>query len=126
MNFWICCVVAVLASTTHGVPATTKSTVRDIDFAQFLLTRNNLGAALAVECPGVEKIQQLTVNFADLDGDGAEEAVLEATTCRMGNGGADIVEVLKMDQSRHLVSLKIDDSNFAQSKLYEGQSWTNA
>ena len=77
-----------------------------------------------MECPGVEKFQRLTVTFADLDGDGAEEAVVEATTCRMGNGGADIVEVLKLDQSQHLVSLKIDDSDFDQGKLYDGQSWT--
>lgn len=124
MIFWIFCVLAVLSSTTHGVATTRKSTIREVEFAQFLLLRKDLGAALDVECPGVEKIQRLTVNFADLDGDGAEEAVVEATTCRMGNGGADIVEVLKIDQSRHLVSLKIDDSNFAQGMLYEGQSWT--
>jgi len=95
------------------------SSIRNVDFQSYLIKRNGL----TNEGCGSEElpIKNIQVVYADLMGDGNEEALVEATTCAMGNGGADIVEVFKLDSRGNPVSLKIDDSKLPAQDLYKGQ-----
>ena len=109
--------VVLLCSTAYS--KNQSSSIRDFDFRKYLISRNGLTRE---GCGGLgEPIKGIKVAYADLLGDGNEEAIVEATTCAMGNGGADIVEVFRLDQTGNPVSLKIDDSKFPLEDLYKGQ-----
>jgi hypothetical protein len=111
------CVVSI------GLAQSTKDSIRGVDFKKYLLARDNTGQKLKKEFPHQAPIKGLMVHYADLIGEGDEQAVVEATTSAMGNGGADIVEVFRLN-NRQLISLVIDDSGYKQGDLYEGQNWT--
>jgi hypothetical protein len=114
------CAVAVISCLSNAIYAQDQlSSVRDFDFQSYLIKRNGL----TNEGCGSEElpIKNIQVAYADLIGDGNEEALVEATTCAMGNGGADIVEVFKLDTKGSPVSLKIDDSKLPAEDLYKGQ-----
>ena len=102
--------------------ASPPKSIRDIDLKSYIIHRDNL-----VEfCKGLiddsleSPIHFWEVEYADLDGDGAEEAVVEAATCAMGTGGCDIVEVLKLLPTGELRSLKITHEGYQEPKEYEG------
>ena len=104
--------------TPAGPPDGGPRSIRDINFRDYLIARNSLQEV----CKDLgEPIKDLHVDYADLLQDGKEEALVAATTCAMGNGGADIVEVFKLDEQGKPVSLKIDDSSYAGTDLYQGQ-----
>lgn len=50
---------------------------------------------LAPICPQMKRVLSMNVRYADLDGDNAEEAVVEAVTCQSTDGSADLVGVYK-------------------------------
>lgn len=83
--------------------------VREIDFRAYLISTRHLDdcGTLLSDTP-LEPIHFLDVEYADLDHDGREEAVVEAATCVMGTGGCDIVEVFGLT-GRGLRSLRITD-----------------
>lgn len=99
------------------------ASVRRVNFTQALLQRDGLGKQLRRECGHGPLIRLLSVGYGKLTGDGAEQAVVEASTCMMGNGGADIVEVFRLQRGGRLASLALDDSTQA-SDLYAGQRRT--
>lgn len=48
---------------------------------------------LAAICPQMKRVLSMNVRYADLDGDNAEDAVVEAVTCQSTDGSADLVGV---------------------------------
>ncbi len=127
--------VLVLASTTahaqlpptpqaHGRARAHADAIRKVDFRAYLLARGGLGKQLAEEFCKRDPIRHITVQYADLLGQDDEQAVVEATTCAMGNGGADITEVFRRLPDGGLASLPLDDTGYQDDKLYEGQRRT--
>ncbi len=106
--------------------ASNPKSIRDIDLISYIIHRNNLVEA----CKGFSDdstenpIHFWEVEYADLDGDGAEEAVIEAASCAMGTGGCDIVEVLKLLPTGELRSLKITHEGYQEPKEYDGMRST--
>jgi hypothetical protein len=120
MRKLIICALAIVSCLSNAIYATDQgSSIRNYDFQSYLIKRNGLTneGCGSNELP----IKNLHVAYADLLGDGNEEALVEATTCAMGNGGADIVEVFKFDSKGNPVSLKMDDSKLSTQDLYKGQ-----
>ena len=117
LTFLLSCVVQAqeLASSIHS-----------IDFKAFLIQRDHLeslrGEFSEDACP--ELIKNIEVQYGRLIGKPTEQAVVQATTCAMGNGGADIEGVFDLSNSGTPVSLTIDDSNYKSDDLYRGQNWT--
>ena len=96
-----------------------SKSIRDFDFRTYLIVREHLAEGL---CEGMgEPIRHIEIQFADLLKNGREQALVEATSCAMGNGGADIVEVFQLDASGKPVSLTINDSGYKKEDLYRGQ-----
>ncbi len=106
--------------------ASNPKSIRDIDLKSYIIHRDNLVEA----CKGLsddstaDPIHFWEVEYADLDGDGAEEAVVEAASCAMGTGGCDIVEVLKLLPTGELQSLKITHEGYQEPKVYDGMGST--
>jgi hypothetical protein len=50
---------------------------------------------LAPICPQMKRVLSMNVRYADLDGDNAEDAVVEAVTCQSADGSPDLVGVYK-------------------------------
>lgn len=88
--------------------------VREIDFRSYLIRTRHLDECrtLLPDTP-LEPIHFLEVEYADLDHDGREEAVVEGATCAMGTGGCDIVEVFRLT-GRGLEPLRISDDGLEQ------------
>ncbi len=100
-----------------------ESGIRKINFEQFLIDSEGLQglpAKFGEDPDKVSPIKGLNVEYADLTGDGEEEAVVEATTIAMGNGGADIVRIFTLDKKNVPAELKVDNSGF-KGNLFEGQ-----
>ena len=114
----VCALAIVSCFISAAYAKDQTSSIRNFDFQRYLIKRNGL----TNEGCGSEElpIKNLQVAYADLIGDGNEEALVEATTCAVGNGGADIVEVFKLDSKGIPVSLKIDDSKLPADDLYKG------
>jgi len=91
-----------------------NSAIRSLDLKPFI--ESHLGelnpdlAELDTACGEGEKpLQSLgPVLYADLDGDGQEEAVVEGFSCLSGNGGADFAGVLKLMPDGKLAVLPIE------------------
>ncbi|GEM_PF-4827335 len=98
--------------------------IRKVNFRSYLLARDGLRARLAEEFCERDPIRHITVHYADLIGQRDEQAVVEATTCAMGNGGADITEVFRRLPDGALVSLPLDDAGYRGGDLYAGQRRT--
>ncbi len=78
--------LAALAAPPH--PARPPPALRDADLQAFLDRDNG-------ECGPKRPVHIDHLEFADLDGDGAEEALLVASTCMTGTAGPDIHEVYR-------------------------------
>jgi hypothetical protein len=91
-----------------------NSSIRSIDLKPFIESRlgelNPALAALATDCgDGQTPLQSLApILYADLDGDGQEEAAVEGWSCLSGNGGADFRGVLKLMPDGKLVALPFE------------------
>jgi hypothetical protein len=81
-------------------------------------------ADLETDCgEGQNRIQSLApVQYADLDGDGKEEAAVEGWSCLSGNGGPDFWGVLKLLPDDKIVVLPIEPTpkTFRTRNPYEG------
>ncbi|AVS88170.1 hypothetical protein C8238_07935 [Paracidovorax avenae] len=108
----------------HGRARAHADAIRKVDFRAYLLARGGLGKQLAEEFGERDPIRHITVQYADLLGHGDEQAIVEATTCAMGNGGADITEVFRRLPDGGLASLPLDDTGYQDGNLYEGQRRT--
>ncbi|AVS73995.1 hypothetical protein [Paracidovorax cattleyae] len=106
----------------HSLPH--ADAIRKVDFSTYLLARDGLGVQLIEEFCDRDPIRHIAVRYADLLGQGDEQAVVEATTCAMGTGGADITEVFRRLPDGRLASLPIDDTGYQGGDLYEGQRRT--
>jgi hypothetical protein len=122
---YFACLTTLVFIVSVGWGRQATNSIRNIDFKQYLLSRNGLGRNLKKEFGDVDPIHDIQVQYAKLIKAGDdEEAVVAATTCAMGNGGADIVEVFRMKADGQLISLEIDDSGYKRGSLYEGQTAT--
>jgi hypothetical protein len=73
---------------------------------------------------GKENEQALrNAQYADLDGDGEEEAVVVAWTPLDGTGGPSFQRVLKLTAGGDVVSLKIDDDPAFFGQEFRGKAW---
>jgi hypothetical protein len=89
-----------------------QKSIRGIDLERYLA--DHLGEVdpdlvnLQEQCAGGDgPIREVHFQYADLDGDGKEEAIFEGFTCISGNGGVDFFGVLKLDDSGKIVSLPV-------------------
>lgn len=116
-TFAFVCSIFLLAGS--AAPAEQRDAIRKFDFRAYLIAREHL---IDRVCEGLgEPIQHINVQYAELLKNGHEQAIVEATTCAMGNGGADIVEVFQLDSSGKPVSLPISDAGYKKDDLYQGQ-----
>ena len=91
---------------------------------RYLAEVHGVGPQLRKECGGAAPLQDLHIAYARLLGTADQQALVEATTCMMGNGGADIVLVLRMGTRRQIEPLPVDDSAHPAEELYDGQRRT--
>ena len=102
------------SSPEKSVAPAANSAIRSLDLKPFI--ESHLGelnpdlADLATDCgEGQKPLQSLApALYADLDGDGQEEAAVEGWSCLSGNGGADFWGVLKLMPGGKLAVLPID------------------
>ena len=73
---------------------------------------------------GIDPINWINVQYIDFNKDGYSEAIVEASSCAMGNGGADFIKIFSMSSTQKLVELKINDEGVNPSDLHYGQGWT--
>jgi hypothetical protein len=98
--------------------------IRDVDLQKFLKTRYlEIRPDLDVleeQCPeGQDHVQSLApFQYADLDGDGQEEAVFEGFTCMAGTAGIDFFGVLKVMPDGKLVGLPFEK----EGKEFKGRN----
>jgi hypothetical protein len=105
-----------------------RNSIRDVDLQKFLKTRYlDIEPDLDVleeQCPeGQDHILSLApFRYADLDGDGQEEAVFEGFTCMAGTAGVDFFGVLKVMPDGKLVKLPFEKERkeFKGRNPYEG------
>ncbi len=103
-----------------------SSPIRALDLKPFI--ESHLGelnpdlADLATDCgDGQKPLQSLApILYADLDGDGQEEAAVEGFSCLSGNGGADFRGVLKLMPDGKLSVLPIEP----MPKTFKGRNAT--
>lgn len=96
----------------------------DAAIRRYLAVTHGVGPRLRKECGGAAPLKDLQVARVRLSGIAQELALVEATTCMMGNGGADIGLVLRRGAGGKLRSLSIDDGARAVDELYAGQRRT--
>ena len=101
-----------------------SSPIRGLDLKPFI--ESHLGelnpdlADLETDCgDGQKPLQSLApILYADLDGDGQEEAAVEGFSCLSGNGGADFRGVLKLLQDGKLAVLPFEPA----PKTFKGRN----
>ena len=113
-----------------GVAASARSSrsklgigIRRIDLPAFLKSRYfdirpDLKDLDEVCAGGQPRIQNVTLEYGDLGGDGREEALYEGFTCYSGTGGADFFGVLKLKPDGKLVALRIAPT----PKVFKGRN----
>ena len=110
--------LAVLATFSLMLRTENVPSIRGIDFRTYLISTRALdGCRTLLPDKPLEPIHFLEVEYADLDHDGREEAVVEAASCAMGTGGRDIVEVFRLTD-RGLQALRVTQ-NGHEKPLYE-------
>ncbi len=125
---WLC--IAGSARPDVSVPtrgADTRSSRSALDataIRRYLEGVHGVGPKLRKECGGAAPLKDLHIAYARLLGTADEQVLVEATTCMMGNGGADIVLVLRMGARRQIEPLTVDDSSHPAEELYNGQRRT--
>ncbi|MFN8390869.1 MAG: hypothetical protein U0136_11310 [Bdellovibrionota bacterium] len=110
----ILCAVAAEAEPVHSI--------RDVDFRHYLLTHNYV--PLTGVCAAGSELARLEIQFGTLVPNHGEQAVVEAVSCLMGTGGADIVKVFSLGKNGEPEELEVNDSTRLVKRLYQGQSWT--
>ena len=75
---------------------------------------------LAPICPLMKRVLSMNVRYADLDGDNAEEAVVEAVTCQSTDGSADLVGVYKYEPPDSVRELPTDHGVRSSDPVFAG------
>lgn len=108
-------VVDLTGLPSPGQPTGPSRTIRAVDVKR-LLDDNTFGLLtdseikdLKQECAdnGRDLLDVENLDYADLDGDGQEEAIYEGFTCMSGSGGMDFFGVVKLMQDGKLVDMPI-------------------
>ena len=98
-------------------PLFPKQSIRTRDLEAYLVAKNpEFDTCRSSQPP----ISIEGTNYADLDHDGEEEAVVVGRSCFSGTGGYDILEVLKIDKDGKLVTLETADENHVIPPLSKG------
>jgi len=114
--------VAARAGTTTTLDAASASkpnAIRRFDFGGLL-------AKETAECEeyGLPVTRDADVEYADLDGDGAEEAIVTASSCLTGTAGPDIVRVYRLAPDGGVVEMPVSqDPRFEGRRYDEGLCW---
>jgi hypothetical protein len=89
-----------------------QKSIREINLESYL--QDHIGeldsdyAHLEDQCAkGDDPIREVNFKYADLDGDGREEAIYQGFTCLAGNGGYDFLGVLKLNDAGKIVELPV-------------------
>ncbi len=75
---------------------------------------------LAPICPLMKRVLSMNVRYADLDGDNAEEAVVEAVTCQSTDGSADLVGVYKYERPDSVRELATEHAVRSSEPVFSG------
>jgi uncharacterized protein YecT (DUF1311 family) len=107
--------MSLLGLMSLSLPEASSASVRQFDFADYLSQK------YAPDC-GKRAIEINSVSFADVDGDGSDEALIVASSCLTGTAGPDIHAVVRFDKSGQLRDLPIDDAKgrFKGRRIYDG------
>ena len=81
------------------------TSIRNIHFDEVLNKDSQMIADQQLICGRVKPVIIGNVQYGDLNGDGSEEAVVDAFSCASGTGGADITAVFKLTSSGQLVRM---------------------
>lgn len=111
-------------------PTQTSRAIRSVDVKK-MLDDNTFGivpesemAELKEECAdnGRDLLDVENLDYADLDGDGQEEAIYEGFTCMSGSGGMDFFGVVKLARDGRLVDMPIQphEGPFKGRDVYAG------
>jgi uncharacterized protein YecT (DUF1311 family) len=90
-----------------------QSSIRKVDFAAYLRAR------YSDDCPEPPSLD--SVSFADVNGDGREEALVVASSCFTGTAGPDIHSVFALAESEQVRELAVDDDQgrFEGKRIYD-------
>jgi hypothetical protein len=113
-----------LRSATRSNLAPDHGALGSAAIRRYLATAHGVGPTLRKECGGSTPLKDLHITYARLLGTREVQALVEATTCMMGNGGADIVLVLRRGARHRIEPLTLDDSSRPVEELYAGQTRT--
>jgi uncharacterized protein YecT (DUF1311 family) len=114
-----CPAVGVALVLLLSARAASAAGVRDIDFDAYLR------AQVADECAGVQQPAGIvSLEFADLDRDGVEEAILVAWTCMTGTAGPDIHTVVKAARDGKLLELPIEEGEQGRGALAGNRNYS--
>ena len=92
-----------------------QKSIRDVAFVDLL--------GREVECTGSTKIDHLA--FADLTGDGVEEALIVASTCLAGTGGPDVHAVYTLDPEGRPKELEVPEpEKHLTENVFGNANWT--
>ncbi len=94
-----------------------QQSIRSIDFETLLNTQFDYHTDCAV-APGVDTIKDFATIYADITGDGNEEAVITAWSCLSGTGGADVHVVYSLDNQGNPIRLPVEESLVFEGKDY--------
>ena len=119
-----------LATPAPAQPPGAARTLRAVDVKK-LLEANTFGIVpssqieeLKEDCAGNGRdlLEVENLDYADLDGDGQEEAIYEGFTCMSGTGGADFFGVVKLTHDGKLVDMPIQphEGPFKGRDVYTG------
>lgn len=111
-------------------PSGPSRAIRAIDVKK-MLDHNTFGFVpesemdeLKEECVhnGRDLLDVENLDYADLDGDGQEEAIYEGFTCMSGSGGMDFFGVVKLTRDGKLVDMPIQphEGDFKGRDVYDG------
>ena len=77
---------------------------------------------LAPICPLMKRVLSMNIRYADLDGDNAEEAVVEAVTCQSKDGSADLVGVYKYEVPDSVRELPTEHAVRSSDPVFAGMT----
>jgi hypothetical protein len=91
--------------------------IRKISLSQYVTRTHNL----APICVQSKRVLFMNVRYADLDGDNAEEAVMEAVTCRSADGTPDVTGVLSYQHPDSVRELPTEHSKPGDDPIFAGR-----
>jgi hypothetical protein len=102
------------ASSTQGL----DRTIRRISLSHHVMRIRGLAAI----CVQSKRVLSMNVRYADLDGDNAEEAVVEATTCQSTDGTADLIGVYKYQHPDSVRELSTEHAVRSNDPVFNGMT----